>query len=399
MTTQRSVGAWTWPPFVLGALLAALALSVAAPARAWSPTTESPRPVRGPAGMRDLYAACGAPDAALIDVATHLAVRRAKGGPPPAADLLVTQLRAAGAPYLWPRAWALKGGSDIAGSRLARWAEGAPPGPRRCGVARAIDERGRSVLAAVSAAAAADLEPLPRRVRQGQWIALQARLRDVASGAKVVLLGPRGRPRRVLASLSGAGPGQILRSRFTLDQPGRWLVQVVADLEGGPRPVLEALVFADVAPHGGPTEEEASDVDEAAAAKPKDGEADPDAPGNELWARLNRARRSEGMSALRRDPQLDAVARRHAKHMARTGRTAHDVGAGSPRVRAARAGVRARHLGENVASAPTIDRVHRALWNSPSHRENMLDRNFRRVGVAVVRTARGRRYAVQLYAD
>lgn len=388
------------PPHVptLAVLAGLLTLLVAGPAGAWSSTTEAPRRVEVPQGEREHYAHCGAPDAALMEVATILASRRAEGKKPPAADLLVEQLRAAGAPYLWPRAWALKGGSDVAAARLQKWASKAPPGPRRCGVAHAVDAHGRSVLAAVSAAAPASLEPLPRQVRQGQWIALEARLSLRAAGAKVVLLGPHGRPRRVLASLSGEGPGQILRSRFTLDQPGRWLVQVVADFEGGPRPVLEALVFADAEPHGVVQSQDRPEVRNGPGGKVQK-KNDPPETAEGLFMRLNEARRSERMAPLRRDPTLDALAKAHAEAMAKTGRTAHDVGNGSPRARAIKAGIKANHVGENVASAPSVLRVHRALWHSPSHRENMLDRNFRRVGVAVVTTKAGRRYAVQLYVD
>jgi len=383
-----------WPLAVLAALVVVLASGSAS---AWSTTTRAPHPVQVTQAERDHYLACGAPDAALMEVAAMLAARRAEGKRPPAADLLVEQLRAAGAPYLWPRAWALKGGSDIAGTRLAKWAQQAPPGPRRCGVAHAIDASGRSVLAAVSAAAPASMKALPRQARQGEWLDLKAQLSVRASGAKVILLGPHGRPRRVLASLSGEGPGQVLRSRFTLDQPGRWLIQVVADLDGGPRPVLEALVFADAEPHG-----VVRGDDDKPKVRTKRGKARMDAPpetAEGLFSLLNHARGGERMAALKRDPELDALAESHASDMAEKGRTAHDVGHGSPRQRAAKAGVRALHVGENVASAPTVMRVHRALWHSPSHRENMLDRNFRRVGVAVVTTKLGRRYAVQLYAD
>jgi len=385
-------------PRTLALLAGLLTVLVAGPVAAWSPTTEAPRRVEVPPGEQQHYRHCGAPDAALMEVATMLAARRAEGEKPPAADLLVEQLRAAGAPYLWPRAWALKGGSDIAAARLEKWAEKAPRGPRRCGVAHAVDAHGRSVLAAVSAAAPARLDPLPRKVRQGEWLRLQARLSLKAVGAKVVLLGPRGLPRRVLASLSGEGPGQVLRSRFTLDQPGRWLVQVVADFEGGPRPVLEALIFADAEPHGVVHGQDRPGVRNRPGGKVQK-QKDPPETAEGLFLRLNEARRSERVPALRRDPALDTLAKAHAEAMARSGRTAHDVGGGSPRARARTAGIRANHVGENVASAPTVVRIHRALWHSPSHRENMLDRNFRRVGVAVVQTEAGRRYAVQLYVD
>ena len=84
--------------------------------------------------------------------------------------------------------------------------------------------------------------------------------------------------------------------------------------------------------------------------------------------------------------------------MLRTRRVAHDVGAGGPRERADALGIASANIGENVASAPTIARVHQALWQSPTHRENMLDPNFRRVGVAAIRDEQGRFWAVQVFA-
>ncbi|MBW2457145.1 MAG: CAP domain-containing protein [Deltaproteobacteria bacterium] len=113
---------------------------------------------------------------------------------------------------------------------------------------------------------------------------------------------------------------------------------------------------------------------------------------------LNRARAKEGLGALRRDQGLDRVARAHAKAMITAGRVAHEAGDGTPSERVHAALVPAIRVGENVASAPTVRRVHQALWNSPSHRANMLDSTFDRVGVALVASTGGKLWAVQLFA-
>jgi uncharacterized protein YkwD len=53
------------------------------------------------------------------------------------------------------------------------------------------------------------------------------------------------------------------------------------------------------------------------------------------------------------------------------------------------AGVAATNVGENVARAASVALAHRALWHSPSHRANLLRRDFDRIGVGVIRDAQG----------
>jgi uncharacterized protein YkwD len=248
---------------------------------------------------------------------------------------------------------------------------------RRCGIARGATASGEPVLAVVSVEALADLAAFPRQARLSQWLSIDAVVNVPADSAKVVLLGPRGRPRRVLTSLSD---GRVL-SRFALDQPGRWLVQVLANLESGPEPLLEAELFVDMPP---PKKERA----EESVKEGKDG----------LFGLLNRARRAEGLPRLQRDAALDDLARAHALAMMRAGRVAHDVGRGGPDERVEQAGADVARVGENLARAPTVTRLHRALWDSPSHRDNMLDPAFDRVGIAITKDGSGRLWAVQLFA-
>src|SRR5690606_8111615 len=103
------------------------------------------------------------------------------------------------------------------------------------------------------------LDPLPVRARTGEWLTLSAKLHVPARRATVVVLGPRGLPRTVPTSLD-PGSGRA-RARFALDRPGAFTVQLVGDLEEGPKPLLEARVFADVEPSG--TEDAAAPGEEA----------------------------------------------------------------------------------------------------------------------------------------
>ncbi|HEX7454239.1 MAG TPA: CAP domain-containing protein, partial [Polyangiaceae bacterium] len=235
---------------------------VAAPAGQSAPTnhpaqsafaeqTESPQPELSPSSdpdARTLSAACGQSDGALLSVAAHLAEQQTEAATELDVDAISYALRAAGAPYVWPRAWLFNGAEgevDAAKARMQRWLSGfSDGGARRCGVSLLHKAGGRIVVAAVAVDVLADLSALPTRVRVGQWLDVRATLRVPASDAKLVILGPRGAPHPVPTSFSD---GQV-RARFNADAPGPWLVQLLAAVDGGPRPLLEALVFAGTEP-------------------------------------------------------------------------------------------------------------------------------------------------------
>ena len=61
------------------------------------------------------------------------------------------------------------------------------------------------------------------------------------------------------------------------------------------------------------------------------------------------------------------------------------------------AGLSANEIGENVAEASSIEACHRAVWRSASHRENLLSRRFREVGIGVARGKNGGTFVVQLF--
>lgn len=265
----------------------------------------------------------------------------------------------------------------IARERFERWLV-ASRGVRRCGVSERAARDGNVTIAAVTVDAMAELTPLPRQVRVGTWIPLEASLGVEASDAAVVLLGPDGVPRRVPAD-HAAG---VVRSRFNLDAAGPWTVQVLATLEGGPEPVLEAKLFAGVAP---------SFEQHPSVSSPLQDDA-------RILSELNATRDARGLAALRRTSSLDAVAKAHASRMAAAGVVAHDTGDGDPVERVRAAGLDARLVGENVARAHDAAGAHQALWESPSHRGNMLSGRYRRVGIGVVRDARGL-WVTQLFAD
>jgi uncharacterized protein YkwD len=95
---------------------------------------------------------------------------------------------------------------------------------------------------------------------------------------------------------------------------------------------------------------------------------------------MNSVRQTNGVPPLRVGRALTRAARSHSADMARRGYFDH--GAFVRRLRSF--GVRASYVGENLASGsqPLSATAIVQMWiASPPHRQNLLDRGFRRVGV------------------
>jgi uncharacterized protein YkwD len=102
-----------------------------------------------------------------------------------------------------------------------------------------------------------------------------------------------------------------------------------------------------------------------------------------LLQAINRARAGQGVAPLRIGVRLRRAARSHSRAMARSGSLTH----GNWYRRLRRHGVRGRALGETIAWGVGVDGTASAIvgmWlASPPHRETMLSRSFRRVGVGI----------------
>jgi Cysteine-rich secretory protein family len=353
--------------------------------------TQSPQLERAPSldlDERTLSAACGETDAALRGVAAHLAEQQTEASRELDVDAISYALRAAGAPYVWPRAWLFSGSEgevEAAQRRMQRWLGSfSDGGARRCGVSLVHQPGNRISVGAVAVDALADLEPLPTRVRIGQWLELRATLRVPASEAKLVVMGPHGAPHPVPTSFAD---GKV-RARFNADQPGAWLVQLLGNVDGGPRPLLEALLFAGTEPPRGLSVNKAPGEDQAKNT------SDPRAA---LFQMVNAARASERLAALEPDERLAALAQSHAEAMRRAHKTAHDAGDGDLNYRLEQLGLEL-DAGENVAHAASAVLAQRALWASPSHRENLLFPSFNAFGVGVASDPDGTLWVCQVFA-
>ena len=103
---------------------------------------------------------------------------------------------------------------------------------------------------------------------------------------------------------------------------------------------------------------------------------------------ISRYRREHGLSAVKTDPQLTAVAERQAKAMAASGVMDHSVaGSFSTRISA----VNANRAAENIAAGTkTWAETFRMWQNSPGHNANLLQARADSVGVAVARNEQTR---------
>jgi uncharacterized protein YkwD len=111
---------------------------------------------------------------------------------------------------------------------------------------------------------------------------------------------------------------------------------------------------------------------------------------------INVERAKQGLKPVVYSGTLDNAAEKHAKQMSLVGKMAHDgVGDGDPGERIRAEGFR-KAWGENVATGQTSpEQVVREWMASPGHRRNILDPNYRQMGVAYVTAANGRSYWAQ----
>ena len=113
---------------------------------------------------------------------------------------------------------------------------------------------------------------------------------------------------------------------------------------------------------------------------------------------VNAERAAAGLPALAWNGPLAYVAHQHAERMAAANTMSHQL-RGEPELsqRAAITGTSFPMLAENVGVGPTAADLHRALMESPHHRENILDPKINSVGIAVV-FARGSLWVVEDFA-
>jgi uncharacterized protein YkwD len=103
---------------------------------------------------------------------------------------------------------------------------------------------------------------------------------------------------------------------------------------------------------------------------------------------INQERARHGIPALQFNTMLYLKAQGWSDHLSRQGHLSHS------NLTADNWSTTWRKLGENVGVAGSIEGAHQAFMNSPSHRANILDRGFNKVGTGVTRGPDGRVWVV-----
>src|SRR3972149_6219441 len=120
----------------------------------------------------------------------------------------------------------------------------------------------------------------------------------------------------------------------------------------------------------------------------------------ELFRLVNEERRKRGVDELSLRSEVVPVARAHAKDMwerqyfGHVSRDGEDVG-----VRLDKAGVSYTLAGGNLAVAPTLQTAPNGLMNSEGHRHNILDPEFKRLGIGVIDNGIYGKIFVQVFTD
>lgn len=146
------------------------------------------------------------------------------------------------------------------------------------------------------------------------------------------------------------------------------------DIFGGA--LEETLTFRTVKPQ--------SDETVNLHAKVTNGTVDPQAE-QEMFRMVNTERVKAGLQPVFFDDALRDVARAHSQDMFARGYFSHYTPEGlSPFDRMEQASIDYSYAGENLALAPSTELAMQGLMNSPGHRANILNPNFRKIGIGVI---------------
>ncbi|HEY1074769.1 MAG TPA: CvpA family protein [Patescibacteria group bacterium] len=119
----------------------------------------------------------------------------------------------------------------------------------------------------------------------------------------------------------------------------------------------------------------------------------------ELFVLTNASRVKEKQKPLLSNDKLREVARAHAKDMLQKGYFSHLSPQGKDVAkRVGEANITVTLVGENLASAPTIEIAHLGLLASPGHKKNIMSSDYNEVGIAVLDAGRYGKMVVEVFA-
>lgn len=105
---------------------------------------------------------------------------------------------------------------------------------------------------------------------------------------------------------------------------------------------------------------------------------------------INSERAKKGVKPLIADSRLVKAARLKSQDMIDNDYFAHESAKyGAPSELVAAQGVSYHCVGENLAVSGTVQQAHRGLMGSPGHRQNILNPQFRLIGIGIIKGRRG----------
>jgi hypothetical protein len=245
---------------------------------------------------------------------------------------------------------------------------------------------------AVLVIAHAIVQPPVHRFAQGVWAVVQAlpdSMREVACalpGLGVAALGAV-----LLLATMMAVPVQPLRSAVTGSMLGSQIVDHTGFVDSR---VQQLLVPIDPGSRPPVLNDPVSNPGEDAFLKlqfPPDLTIQPDPVAEDrMLSQINAARAQNGLSALRTDPLLQQAARAHSADMYQRHYFSHQTPDGkTPYDRLHDLRFHYVTAGENLAFAPDVDQAWTSLMQSPDHRANILNPDFRCVGIGAYKGLNG----------
>ena len=178
----------------------------------------------------------------------------------------------------------------------------------------------------------------------------------------------------------------------------KYLVQVATVYGGGLKPTVDKLAsetakFITIEPKS--DERVRMDFPTLSASLPEDAAGEKD-----MLELVNKERTQNGLSILTIDTRMVALARSKSRDMFARNYFAHTDPDGKSVANHMEASqIEYRIVGENLAYAQETETAHNGLMNSPGHRANILDSEFRRVGIGVIDGGIYGKMYTQIFAD
>jgi uncharacterized protein YkwD len=220
---------------------------------------------------------------------------------------------------------------------------------------------------------AVELRPIPRRLPSEGKAELALRMLGRYKDPQIVVTFPGGYVRSLPTTPSKDG---FLHAQLVCSAgDGRYQVEILGAQASGPKVLGNFPVFCGVHP---PEDFSAYDEDDGDVIDPDDAE-------QELLALINQSRMAAGLTALRWDNRLAAIARSHSRDMLKGGFVAHvSPTTGDTLTRVKRAGLAFPLVVENVGEEGGVLQAHRGVMASPGHRANVVNPKVTHVGIGVV---------------